>query len=234
MTDCIILAGGLGTRLRDVVKDKPKCLAPVRGKSFLYWLILSLSQRGVNRFFLSLGYGADKVVEEISRWSSSFDISWVAEEKPLGTGGAIKFCMEYFLLNEVLVVNGDTYTDCSLEGFFTPLNLLSGELIRMGTVVVADRTRFGGVEVDKNKRVISFVEKGENTPGIINAGVYLVSIDAFAKELKENFSFEDSILRKLVDRRNVFAELLIGSFIDIGIPEDYESFANGYIPLGDT
>lgn len=234
MTDCIILAGGLGTRLRGVLKDRPKCLAPVRGKSFLYWLILSLSQRGVNHFFLSLGYGADKVVEEISGWPSSFNVSWVTEEKPLGTGGAIKFCMEHFFLNEVLVVNGDTYTDCALDSFFKPLNLLGGELTRMGAVIVSDRTRFGGVEVDNNKRVISFIEKGEKTPGIINAGIYRVSIDAFAKELKETFSFEDSILRRLVDRRNLSVELLAGSFIDIGVPEDYQLFSNGYIPLGNA
>lgn len=228
MGDCIILAGGFGSRLRGVVSDRPKCLAPVNGKPFLYWLMLNLKRGGINKFFLSLGFEADKVIKEILDWENEFDVSWVVEGKPLGTGGALLFCMKNFLLSESLIVNGDTYLDCNLDSLMKPLNLFNGELIRMGTVLVSDRARFGGVEVDHQWRVTSFTEKGKKLPGMINAGIYRVNIEAFLEESEETFSFENSTLPKLVSMHKVFVELLSGSFIDIGIPDDYKLFSESY------
>ncbi len=228
MINCIILAGGLGTRLRGVVSDRPKCLAPVHGKPFLYWLIKQLKENGINKFFLSLGFEADKIIDVVHDWKNEFDISWVIEEKQLGTGGALKFCMKHFLLNESLVVNGDTFIEANLGNFLTPLNVLGDELIRMGVVNVRDRSRFGGVEVNEKKKVISFFDKGLNSPGMINAGVYRVSQQALMEETENIFSFENSTLKKMACSHKISAEFLNGSFIDIGVPEDYQLFIDRY------
>jgi D-glycero-alpha-D-manno-heptose 1-phosphate guanylyltransferase len=228
MSECIILAGGFGTRLRGVISDRPKSLAPVNGKPFIYWLLKNLKRTGVNKFYLSLGYEADKIVEEIFKWREEFDISSVIEKVPLDTGGALNYCMKHFNIDEAIVANGDTYIDGNLENFLKPLNLIGGELIRVGTVLVRDRQRYGGVEVNDRNIVVSMSEKGVSSPGMINAGIYRVNIRAFMSEKNEIFSFERSTLPRLIFENKVTATFIKGSFIDIGIPEDYKLFSENF------
>lgn len=226
---CIVLAGGFGTRLRSAVPLVPKCLAPIAGQPFLRWQLESLVQRGVEDFVLSLGDGFKQVLDAIQEpWAKRLNIKYVVEDEALGTGGATRFSMMKTNLSEVLVVNGDTFLGGSLEGMLTRLDLEHGELMRIATVNVHDRSRFGGIGVDQENYVINFLEKGRADAGEINAGLYRISIQAFSDQLYSPFSLETEVMPRLVSVRSLQAREIAGPFIDIGVPEDYHLFNNHY------
>src|SRR6476469_3101676 len=106
-TGGIILAGGLGTRLRDTVPDLPKCMAPVAGRPFLSYVIDYLRMQGIERFIFSLGYRWGLIEEFLQKEYPSLDYTSVIEEEPLGTGGGIRLAIEKVISNNVLVANGD-------------------------------------------------------------------------------------------------------------------------------
>lgn len=222
---CIILAGGLGTRLRSAFPKLPKCLAPIAGRPFLEWQVRSLTERGVDDFVLALGHAADQVVESLAQpWARSFLISTVIEQQLLGTGGAARYAMDQAGLDEALIANGDTFLGGSLQAMLVPLDLAGGERMRIATVQVADRSRFGGVAVDNAQCVTAFLEKNKNGPGPINAGLYRIHRDAFDAENQEAFSMESQVLPRLVAQGMLQARALAGPFIDIGVPADYHQF----------
>ena len=222
---CIILAGGLGTRLRSALPDLPKCLAPVAGRPFLEWQMKSLFRRGIHHFVLALGYGADKIIEVLHQpWAKEMSIDYVIEKEPLGTGGAIRFAMTDKLIDEVLVVNGDTFLNGDLSSLLEPLNRGSGEFMRMAAIHVSDRSRYGGVLVDQDKNVLAFIEKGRHDSGLINAGVYHIHISVFEEYLMPSFSLEAEVMPILVKKGNLKFCEVSGPFVDIGVPSDYYSF----------
>jgi D-glycero-alpha-D-manno-heptose 1-phosphate guanylyltransferase len=226
---CIVLAGGLGTRLRNTVPSVPKCLAPIAGQPFLRWQLESLAQRGVEHFVLSLGNGSDQVLEAIQdSWAKDLKIECVIEDEALGTGGATHFAMMKSNLNEALIVNGDTFLGGCLDDMYSPLDFENGELMRIATVNVQDRSRFGGVEVDQEDHVVNFLEKGQTGPGQINAGLYRIGIESFADQYDSVFSLETIIMPRLMVGRSLQARELAGPFIDIGVPDDYYLFSNLY------
>ena len=219
---CIVLAGGLGTRLRSAVPDLPKCLAPVGDRSFLDLQIERLAAEGFDRFVLSLGYGADAVQRAVPGFAEADRIEAVVEEEPLGTGGAILHVLEQAGLEEAVVANGDTFIDAPLAAMHAPLG--PGERLRIAAVPVDDRARYGGIELD-GTRVTAFVEKGRGGPGLINAGLYRVqraAFDGFAPG--DAFSVETQVMPALLRDYALHAVVLDGAFIDIGVPDDYWRF----------
>lgn len=219
---CIILAGGFGTRLRGVVPDIPKCLAPISGNPFLYWQLLMLKSQGISRFIVSLGFESNKVISELQDWGADIGpIEFLVEDTPLGTGGAILNSMKHLGLAEVIVINGDTLLRGDLSPLFYPLDVSAGELMRVGVVYVGDRARYGGVELNRDGSIAGFGEKGSAGAGLINAGIYRISINAFPKDLPESFSLETNLLKQLVKSKNLNGSRLNVSFIDIGVPDDY-------------
>lgn len=221
---CIVLAGGLGTRLRSAVPDRPKCLAPVAGRPFLDFQIEALLRAGVTDIVLSLGHGAEQVVAAVQRPErAGWPVRHVVEPQPLGTGGAIRFAMDALGLDEVWVANGDTYLSGSLAPLHAPLRRADGEQLRMATVAVPDRARFGGVHTDGQGRVTGFLDKGHQGPGVINAGLYRLCRAALPAG-SGVLSLENDVLPGLVAQRAVQAVAVDGSFIDIGVPDDYHRF----------
>ena len=228
MPTCIVLAGGLGTRLRSAVPDLPKCLAPVSGQPFISWQLRSLSKRGVGRFVLALGYGADRVLESLDHfWARELKIEYVLEPEALGTGGAARFAMSELGIEEALIANGDTFLGGSLKEMLEPLDLSGGELMRMATVHVPDRTRFGGVEVNALHRVSAFLEKGHVGPGLINSGLYRLHRLGLVGAQLGPCSLESQVMPALVSKFGLTAREVSGPFIDIGVPEDYYLFNAG-------
>lgn len=224
-TTCVILAGGLGTRLRSAVPDLPKCLAPIGGRPFLGWQLHSLAKRGVQRFVLALGHGADQVLASIKQpWASGLSIQVVIENGQLGTGGAARFAMEEAGLEEALIANGDTFLGGSLQVMLVPLSILDAEFMRIATVRVSDRARFGGVVVDGVQCVTEFLEKGRSDAGLINAGLYRIHRRIFEGETADGFSIETQVMPRLAAQGTLQARELTGPFIDIGIPDDYRLF----------
>jgi len=225
---CIILAGGLGTRLRSVVGDVPKCLAPVRGKPFLHWQIESLRARGIDRFILSLGHGAGQVTDAVAAFGVTARIECVTEPRALGTGGAIAFALDASGLQEALVVNGDTFLGGDLQPMIAPIRIDMGERLRLATTTVPDRTRFGGLETTTEGRVYRFLEKGTQGGGAINAGLYRVHRDALPAGNERTYSLESEVFPSLAERGALFAAPVSGQFIDIGIPADYQRYCDDH------
>lgn len=222
---CIVLAGGLGTRLRSAVPNLPKCLAPIAGRPFLEWQLRSLAERGVDRFVLALGHGSDDVLESLRQpWARGLSIDTVIEGELLGTGGAARFAMDKTGLNDALIANGDTFLGGALQKMLAPLDLDEGELMRIATVWVPDSTRFGGVAVNAEQRVTAFLEKGQTGAGPINAGLYRIHRQAFDCEKRGAFSMETQVMPRLVTKNALQARELAGPFIDIGVPADYRLF----------
>ena len=221
-TTCIVLAGGLGTRLQSTVPGLPKCLAPISGRPFLEWQLKSLSERGIESFVLSLGHRADLVLDELKQsWAQNLSIVVIVEDDLLGTGGAARLAMEKIGLEEALIVNGDTFLGGSLQCMLSTLDVTGGELMRIATVHVPDRARFGGISLDAKQRVTRFLEKGQTGAGPINAGLYRVHRQIFDAKCPTAFSMETQLMPHLVKIGSLHAREMAGPFIDIGIPEDY-------------
>ncbi len=221
---CVILAGGLGTRLREVIDDLPKCLAPVGNRTFLQVQLDCLARVGVTDVVLSLGYGADSVISALECSPLPLPIRYAVEPKPLGTGGAISYILDTFGMDEALVTNGDTYLDGDLSQMLAPLNRKCNEQFRMAGVMVSDRFRFGGVQANEAGRVTGFIEKGHSGAGPINAGLYRLCRAALPENRSGACSLEKEILPSLVERGSVTLIMVGGAFMDIGVPEDYKRF----------
>lgn len=225
--EAIVLAGGLGTRLRSCVADLPKCMAPVGSGPFLEYLLEELARQGVTRVILSVGYLREKVMEYVNRRPWPFDLAWAVEEEPLGTGGGIRLALSKAKEKRVLVLNGDTF-------FHVPslAELLAVEApVAMALKPMRDFDRYGSVEtapvisgeVGKPLRVTAFREKKHCAEGLVNGGVYALDRDLFrGLELPEKFSFEEAVLEPLAAEGKVAGKVFDGYFIDIGIPADYE------------
>jgi D-glycero-alpha-D-manno-heptose 1-phosphate guanylyltransferase len=222
---CIVLAGGLGTRLRSVVSDRPKCLAPVGNRTFLALQLEMLAARGIDRFVLSLGHMAPMVQQAIVPLQSQLRVEAVTEPEPLGTGGAILYAMHHANISECMVTNGDTWLEADFSALLAPLDSGQHEKLRMGCIVVADRSRYGGVAFEGSGLVAGFLPKGAEGSGPINAGFYRVQRSAFnGWSVGARFSLELDVLPGLVAAGAVRAMPLDGTFIDIGVPDDYRRF----------
>ena len=218
--EAIILAGGFGTRLRGIVDDVPKPLAPVAGRPFLAWLLDRLAASGMRRCILATGYMADVIEQRIgTRWQG-MDIAYSVEPEPLGTGGAIRLATGLLHGDAVHVLNGDTWLE------YDPMALESaarkvGMPMAIALARVDDVARYGAVDIDQD-RVIGFREKGEAGAGWINAGCYFLGTDALAAlPAHDAFSFEQAVLQPRAVAGEVAAFTTTAGFIDIGVPEDY-------------
>jgi D-glycero-alpha-D-manno-heptose 1-phosphate guanylyltransferase len=218
MKEAIILAGGLGTRLRGVVSDVPKPMAPIAGRPFLEILLRRLSAKKFTRVILSIGFMAEKIMDHFGDHFAGLDLVYVIEDRPMGTGGALKMALPHCQGDHAFVFNGDTYLDLEVDQLEE-----CWQAERVPMIVareVPDTSRYGRLIIDSG-RVTGFAEKGVPGPGIINAGCYVFPSDILAGESSEAFSIEiDFIARELATRRfNVFVTQ--GHFIDIGLPEDF-------------
>ncbi|PWC40327.1 nucleotidyltransferase family protein [Azospirillum sp. TSO22-1] len=215
--DVAVLAGGLGTRIRGVLGDTPKVLAPIAGRAFLGHLLDYLAQFGTQRVVLCLGHLADRVTAWLAQGGHSLDVVCEIEPRPLGTAGAIRFVRGELTTDPVMVMNGDTFLDADLRAFVAS-HRLSGAEASVLCVEVDDAARYGRVEIGADGRVIRFAEKAPGH-GTVNAGVYLFSA-AFLDRLaaSEAVSLERDVLEKL-PAGTLHAAVVHGRFIDIGTPD---------------
>ena len=227
--EAIVLAGGFGTRLRQVVADVPKPMAPIAGHPFLEILLGSLARKGFSRVVLSLGFMAEKISDRFGTQFAGIDIACVVEDTPLGTGGAIRLAFEACTQDHVFVFNGDTYLDLEVQSLEQHWQANRHPIV-VGRQV-PDTSRYGRLIVDGG-RVTSFAEKGMAGPGLINAGCYVLAKDALARfPLNQPFSIETDYLVPEVARATVQVFETVGVFIDIGIPEDYARAQNLLVDL---
>ncbi len=218
----IILAGGLGSRLRSVVADRPKVLAPVAGRPFLTYLLDQLQRIGVRRAVLSTGHLAEQFADAIGNEYRGMAIEYAEEQEPLGTGGAIKFAGRLVDAPHALVMNGDSYFDADLAAYLE-WHLAGGQDASLLLVEVPDASRFGTVQLQADgAHVAAFLEKEpEQAPGRINAGVYVLRRDMLGKIPDGPCSIERDVFPNWLDRFDVRGWATDGEFIDIGIPDEY-------------
>lgn len=220
--EAIILAGGLGTRLRDAVPDLPKCMAPVAGKPFLSYVIDYLRMQGIEHFIFSLGYKWGIIEEYLQKEYATLNYTSVIEEEPLGTGGAIQLAIQKFASGNIVIANGDTLFRIKLSEVFKTHHANNAECT-LALKPMQNFDRYGVVETDNTGRIISFQEKKYYQDGLINGGIYLLNKEKFiARSFSEKFSFEKDYLEKFASGGNFYGSVQEGYFIDIGIPEDYE------------
>jgi len=219
--EAIILAGGLGTRLQGVIGAFPKCMAPVNGRPFLGYVFDYLNRQRCTRVILSLGYKHKVVTDWLETQDLYFELDYVIESEPLGTGGGIQAAIEEAATDDVAVVNGDTMFLVDLQ------KQLKEHRANKASVTLAlkemhDFDRYGIVNTDGGPVISAFEEKQYRKAGLINGGVYVINRDGFlAKKMPEQFSFEKDYLERFVHEKKFFGYKDDGYFIDIGIPEDY-------------
>ena len=221
----VILAGGLGTRLQTVLKDKPKVLADISGRPFIFFLLDQLSKAGIEKVVICSGHMGEYLENVIGSVYKSLQIDFSRERMLLGTGGALRQVVDIVKRKWILVLNGDSYVDVDLPGFVTWHEKIGAKISAVVTSV-EENSRYGSVDLRLDGEIQRFVEKcsltvknaGKNTK-LINAGVYLVHesiIKSFPAGTK--LSLEEEILPRQVGR-GFFGYKTTGAFIDIGTPE---------------
>ena len=218
--EIVILVGGLGTRLRGLVPDLPKPLAPVAGRPFLTYLLDEFAQGGMRRAILATGYMAEKIEQLIGdRWQG-MEVIYSRETEPLGTGGAIRQAAQLLAGDAAHFTNWDTFARIDLgelEKFTRARQLPMG----MALAWVPDSARYGAVDIEAD-RVVGFQEKESIGGGYINTGTYFLTSSAIAAlPIANNYSFETEVLRPQALAGRVAAFGKSRDFIDIGVPDDY-------------
>lgn len=219
--ECIVLAGGLGTRLRSAVPDLPKCMAPVAGKPFLQHVVDYLSGQGIEHFIFSLGYMHEIIEGFLKEHYLKLSYSIVLEESPMGTGGAILLSAMQAKADDVLIVNGDTMFAIDLETF-SRFHVSHRADCTLALKPMTSFDRYGVVDIDKDYHILSFREKQFYEQGLINGGVYALHIASLeATGLTGKFSFEKDYLEAYYPSQRMMGMVQDTYFIDIGIPEDF-------------
>lgn len=219
----IILAGGLGTRLKTVVADKPKVLSPVAGKPFLYYIIEYLQKQGITNYVFALGYLSEQVLDFLQQYYPSLSYQYSIEETPLGTGGGIKKAIQLATEENVLVVNADTFFDVDLNKMFSAHHKSNAQCT-IALKLMKNFDRYGSVEVNDNNKILLFKEKTFVDKGYINGGYLIINKNFYlstTQSLPDIFSYEKDFLEKNLHKMQVIGFKSEGYFIDIGIPQDY-------------
>ena len=228
INEAIILCGGKGTRLKEVVNDVPKPLAPIDGIPFLSILMKYLKAQGIERVILATGYMHEKIENLYGNCYEGMEIVYSIEHNPLGTGGAIANALRKIKSENVLVLNGDSVIKFQLNEIkkqFSEIKFHSLLILKPMERV----ERYGAVKTFEN-RVTAFEEKSFKEQCLINTGVYILNKEIFSdKAENEVFSFEKDFLEKEVEKGSLFGMECKGFFIDIGVPEDYAAAQNNLI-----
>jgi NDP-sugar pyrophosphorylase family protein len=217
----VVLAGGMGTRLKSVVADRPKVLADVAGRPFLTYLLDQLHDVGIRRVVLSTGHLAEQFSAAVGGAYRDMAVVYAEEKTPLGTGGAIKFAGGFASTDHLLVMNGDSYFNVDLADYLDwhqrQANDASLLLVR-----VPDASRYGAVRLDEDERVTAFLEKRPDLgAGLINAGIYALRREMLAHIPDGKCSVERDVFPRWIERFQVKGIAADGEFLDIGVPEDY-------------
>lgn len=236
-TELLILAGGLGTRLRQAVTNVPKPMAPVNGIPFLDYLMAHWRSQGIRRFVLSVGYMADTVQSHFGTRFRDCAVDYVMESTPLGTGGAIRNALFNctWVNQRLVVVNGDTWFPVQLDALIVDADRL-GKPVTIAVKRIADNDRYGGIVLDENGLVRQFIAGSQRVANpVINGGAYLVNRAYLTERMRHDlgpFSFERDVLESLAAAGLLAASMQDVRFLDIGIPKDY--LRAGELILRDT
>tara|TARA_B100001778_G_C18474287_1_gene577244 strand:+ start:48 stop:767 length:720 start_codon:yes stop_codon:yes gene_type:complete len=219
----IILSGGLGKRIRgEIGEEIPKPMAPINGKPFLEHLLRYIMGFGIEEVILLCGYKHNKIVEYFQDGSKlNLKIGYSIEKKPLGTGGAIINALDKIQHDKFIVFNGDSIFKANLQKFVKH-HFQKKNVATLALKEIEDCSRYGSAIMRRGK-IIKYVEKNNNSNGVISAGVYLLEKNVLSNFFESEYplSFEYDIIPYLIENKNLSGKIMEGDFIDIGIPETY-------------
>ena len=218
--EAVILAGGMGTRLKDVIHTMPKPMAPIAGRPFIEYLFRQLIRWNITDIVLSVSYMWESIQDYFkdgSRWG--IRLRYSVEHEPLGTGGAIREAADFITGDPFLVMNGDSYFDLDFQAFQT-FHLSRKASLSLALAALDHTGRYGRVTLDDSGRILSFEEKTAKGPGLVNSGIYLFCRNVLPCFPPGNVSLEQAVLPRLVGQ-GLYAMPAEAFFVDIGIPEDY-------------
>jgi D-glycero-alpha-D-manno-heptose 1-phosphate guanylyltransferase len=220
--DVLILCGGLGTRIRSVISDRPKSLAPIGGKPFLDILLNELHEYGFQRIVFCIGYMKEKIIEHIDITEKN-DYSFSEEDIPLGTGGAVKNAKKHLKSDTLLIVNGDSY--CKVDyNHLLKFHQRKAALMTMVLSQSNDTQGYGEVLIDDECGICSFHEKVDvQQSNLINAGIYVLNKKGLSlMSSKYPFSLEYDYFPEIITNNKCFGYVVKSKVIDIGTPERYQ------------
>lgn len=224
----VILCGGLGTRLRAVINEVPKPMAPIHGKPFMQILVDNLVDAGVNKIVFAVGYKKEIIKDFFGDNYKNVTMIYSEEDHPLLTGGAMKQALQYIDEDDALILNGDCYLDLDYKKIFQQ-HKNSNAMETMAVKPMYNFDRYGNVIMNDDGQIIEFREKEPTPFGHANVGTYVVKKDIFYKYqhiLGNEFSHEVDYVTKHLNDEKFCGYIHDGYFIDIGIPEDYFSFCD--------
>lgn len=170
--EAIILAGGFGTRLKNVIKDVPKPMAPIQGKPFLEYLLCQLKQFSISNIIMCTGYKHEVVEAYFGTQFKGIPISYSVEREPLGTGGAIMHAFSYINEESFLVLNGDTFFKVDIE-YLIKFHIKNNSDCTIALKKITNSDRYGTVKC-QNNRIVAFEEKQFREESTINGGLYYI------------------------------------------------------------
>lgn len=217
--EAIIIAGGFGSRLRHVVPDVPKPMAPIGGIPFLQYIITDLAMKGIKHVVMAVGHKNQIIIDYFGHCNSEIMIDYSIEDQPLLTGGAIKNAIKMCKEETFFAINGDTYFDVDLNDMIEK-HKKDEVALSLAIKYTKDLKRYGCVLVD-NGRVTGFKEKGTYESGFLNGGIYCMNRSLLDGVEEVAFSFEKDYLENAYSNEIIKPYISGGYFIDIGVPEDY-------------
>lgn len=219
--EAIILAGGMGTRLKSIITEIPKPMAPVGSRPFLEIILDNLSDQGIEHVILSVGYKHEVISNHFGNRYADIKIDYAIEIEPLGTGGAVSLALDQLDSNQFFMMNGDTLFDVNLQAL-SNFHKKNQSDISIALKPVSNQNRYGLVRVDSNSKIVEFAEKQPIDKGLINGGIYATS-KTFIESLSlpTKYSWEKEVLEKQTSLARMYGYETDSYFIDIGIPSDY-------------
>ena len=221
----LVLSGGLGTRLRSIVNDRPKVLSDINGRPFLDFIFDHFIAQNLSHVILLTGYKGKMIASHYGDSYKSLSLRYIQEDTPLGTGGAIKNAVNKIKnpLDQYLIVNGDTYFPAD---YSQCLKAATTEFNYIFSTKVAENERYGTLDVDnESKKILNFIEKAKFQDGLINSGSYYINSAQIAGFSADRFSLEHEYFStKCGPYGNVYCTYDPALFVDIGIPSDYYHF----------
>ena len=229
--EAIVLAGGLGTRLRSVISDLPKPMAPVNDWPFLSYILDQLHEAAATKIVLAVSYKAETIKDYFQDSYKGIPLEYSVEDEPLGTGGGILKALALVRAPHVLVINGDTFFKISLQELYQ-FHREHNAHLTLAARQVENSDRYGSLMLGSDARIIGFNEKSSSSNSLINGGIYVIDKKFIeGLNLPAKFSFEKDILEKYFQAYRFLGKVEDAPFIDIGIPEDYAR-AQSQLSLG--
>lgn len=226
MNEAVVLAGGAGARLRSVISDVPKPMAPIRGRPFLEYLLNYWIEQGIRKFVLAIGYKHETIRKHFGDFYHSAKIDYAIEKDFLGTGGGLLLASRLISGSDFLCVNGDTFFDVSLEKMSRAHFAFRSDWT-IAIREVNESNRYGTIQQDSEGRIAFFGSNAlcSNRP-LINGGVYLINKTVLQPfhfiNTHSKISIESQMIPSiLIQKKRCYGFQSKGRFIDIGIPKDY-------------